>query len=26
MECVLFEIVSRDVRPHPEERACRRSL
>src|SRR5207244_8522566 len=25
-ECVLFEIVSRDVRPHPEERACRRSL
>src|SRR5262249_8106269 len=24
MECVLFEVVSRDVRPHPEERACRR--
>ena len=28
-ECVLFEVVSpalRDARPHPEERACRRSL
>src|ERR1700736_3845774 len=22
----VFEIVSRDARPHPEERACRRSL
>ena len=26
MECVLFEVVSRDARPHPEERACRRSV
>ena len=24
-ECVLCENVSRDARPHPEERACRRS-
>src|SRR5215471_9695027 len=24
MECVLFEVVSRDARPHPEERACRK--
>jgi len=24
MECVLFEVVSRDARPHPEERARRK--
>src|SRR5262249_4039817 len=24
MEWVLFEVVSRDARPHPEERACRK--
>src|SRR5262249_12886678 len=24
MEGVLFEVVSRDARPHPEERACRK--